>query len=564
MRRRVVAPVRDRCGRARSCASRRGAGRSRSRRAHAVHCSPNLTPMSRFRPTSTSTADAYRRRIRVETVEPGVVVRAARGRLPPLRRHAAPRRRRSCESVEAESHRWPWTTCPGRGRAAAAARGDAAVAAVHGRRRVDRPEAELHASVRHRVLRDHARGTAARAATRQYDLEIPRRDIDDGRDARAPVGRRRARAWRGRSDVERHRRRRSRRSTPRRGRAGSCAGPTRRCPKTTPSAAITLRRACDIGMGRGMDLDGVPVAVQLPAIDGRHLPHDAARRRRGRVPPRRLDPRLRRAPRAPAYRPNAESVAVRRSASRSRQAVDRFRRAAPRRDDHAGHAERPPSAATSSRDVDRAAEHDLERRRVAAVLGEQPAQRRDLRGGRLERVAHADPAVAEPRRAPQRGLRLAADEDRRPRLLHRLRFEHDFVEREELAVVRDRLFGPQPLADRDRFVDAPATRREVELRPRPTPPRATTRRCRTRSGRPRGCRRVCTPRAVVNGWRSPMLNTCVPSRSALGAAREVTEVRERVVDRRVGRHRRMVLARDAASSTSSRVNTRCSGSHTDS
>jgi hypothetical protein len=30
--------------------------------------------------------------------------------------------------------------------------------------------------------------------------------------------------------------------------------------------AITLRRASDIGMGRGMNLDGVPIANQLPAV----------------------------------------------------------------------------------------------------------------------------------------------------------------------------------------------------------------------------------------------------------------------------------------------------------
>jgi hypothetical protein len=30
--------------------------------------------------------------------------------------------------------------------------------------------------------------------------------------------------------------------------------------------AITLRRACDIGMGRNMDLDAVPVADQLPVV----------------------------------------------------------------------------------------------------------------------------------------------------------------------------------------------------------------------------------------------------------------------------------------------------------
>jgi hypothetical protein len=30
--------------------------------------------------------------------------------------------------------------------------------------------------------------------------------------------------------------------------------------------AITLRRACDIGMGRGMDLDSIPVASDLPPM----------------------------------------------------------------------------------------------------------------------------------------------------------------------------------------------------------------------------------------------------------------------------------------------------------
>ena len=55
-------------------------------------------------------------------------------------------------------------------------------------------------------------------------------------------------------------------------------------------------------------------------------------------------------------------------------------------------------------------------------------------------------------------------------------------------MVRDRLLGPEPLADLDRLVDAPAARREVELRSRPTPPRARSRRCRTRTGRSRRCR----------------------------------------------------------------------------
>ena len=39
-------------------------------------------------------------------------------------------------------------------------------------------------------------------------------------------------------------------------------------PEDDAECAIVLRRACDIGMGRGMDLDAVPVADQLPQIDG--------------------------------------------------------------------------------------------------------------------------------------------------------------------------------------------------------------------------------------------------------------------------------------------------------
>ena len=36
-------------------------------------------------------------------------------------------------------------------------------------------------------------------------------------------------------------------------------------PEDDAECAIALRRACDIGMGRGMDLDGVPVADAAPA-----------------------------------------------------------------------------------------------------------------------------------------------------------------------------------------------------------------------------------------------------------------------------------------------------------
>ena len=35
-------------------------------------------------------------------------------------------------------------------------------------------------------------------------------------------------------------------------------------PEDDAERAITLRRACDIGMGRGMNLDAIPVASDLP------------------------------------------------------------------------------------------------------------------------------------------------------------------------------------------------------------------------------------------------------------------------------------------------------------
>jgi hypothetical protein len=37
-------------------------------------------------------------------------------------------------------------------------------------------------------------------------------------------------------------------------------------PEADAENAITLRRAADIGMGRGMDLEAVPVAAELPAV----------------------------------------------------------------------------------------------------------------------------------------------------------------------------------------------------------------------------------------------------------------------------------------------------------
>ena len=361
------------------------------------------------------------------------------------------------------------------------------------------------------------------------------------------LGRRRAaRGTRGRSTGRELRRRPAAVHARRRGAAASCAGPTRRSRPRTAEAAIVLRRACDIGMGRGMDLDGDRRSpTSSPEIMAGICYTMQPERHAGRVPQRGLDPRLRRPPRrrcsldatAPTWtcEPHAVSAGSRPTrVGEAAQAVDRLGRAAPRRDDQAGDAEVLPARARRRGDVDRAAEADLERLVgvAARTRVEQRAQPRDLRRRRLERVRHADPAVAEAGGAAQRGVALAADEDRRPRLLHRLRLEHDLVEVEELAVVR------RPSASvhsRLQTSIASSTRRPrvaKSSRPRPTPPRASSRRCRTRSGRRETMSSVCTPRAATNGWRSPMLYTWVPSRMRSVRAGEEREVRERVEDRR--------------------------------
>src|SRR5690606_21137110 len=103
---------------------------------------------------------------------------------------------------------------------------------------------------------------------------------------------------------------------------------------------------------------------------------------------------------------------------------------------------------------DRAPEADLERRGVATGLVEELAQATDLRRRRLEVVGHADPAVAVARGAPQRGPALPADQDGWPGPLHRLREEHDAVEREVLAAVADLVLGPEALAHLEALVDA--------------------------------------------------------------------------------------------------------------
>ena len=211
------------------------------------------------RPDFDLDADAYRRRVRVAAVEPGVVVSDLQDDFHHFvitLRHDGER----IESVTAVSQRWPWSTCPD--------------AAVPLRKLAGMPlERRFTAAGRwtdpkrnctHQFdAACHAITHAAwRRSERVYDLEVPRRDPVTGAsrcrlwvdgelalswdvtwegivDAPAPFD---VAPWKG----------------------GFMRWADATLAEDDAERAITLRRACDIGMGRGMDLDAVPVASELP------------------------------------------------------------------------------------------------------------------------------------------------------------------------------------------------------------------------------------------------------------------------------------------------------------
>ena len=128
--------------------------------------------------------------------------------------------------------------------------------ALHRGGPLDRPEAELHPPVRRGVPRDHPRGVAARpsaSTTSRCRGATPRPAASrcrlwvDGEPA-PRLGRRRGRASSAPTRAVR------RRAVERRLHA---LGRRARSPEDDAERAITLRRACDIGMGRGMDLDAI-------------------------------------------------------------------------------------------------------------------------------------------------------------------------------------------------------------------------------------------------------------------------------------------------------------------
>ncbi len=204
-------------------------------------------------------ADAYRRRIHVATVAPGVVRSALEDdfhHFVVTLRHDGER----VESVDCESRRWPWSTCPD--------------AALPLRKLAMMPLSRRFTAAGRwtdpKQNCTHQFDTACYAIThaasgrteRTYDVEVPRREPATGAShvrvwvdgdlrlawqlhwsgivgAEAPFD---AAPWRG----------------------GFMRWADATLPEDDAEIAITLRRASDIGMGRGMDLDAIPVAKNLP------------------------------------------------------------------------------------------------------------------------------------------------------------------------------------------------------------------------------------------------------------------------------------------------------------
>ena len=206
-------------------------------------------------------SDSYRRRIRVHTVEPGVVV----SELEDDFHHFVVTLGHDGEKVtscENTSYRWPWSTCPD--------------AAIPLRQLVGMPLSRRFTAAGKwtdpKQNCTHQFDVACHAIThaawgreaRVYDVEVPRRDPETGAtQVRLWVDGELRHSWAidfgGIVDPPP-----PFDEAPWRGGFMRWADAT--LPEDDAECAIVIRRACDIGMGRGMDLDAVPVADQLPQI----------------------------------------------------------------------------------------------------------------------------------------------------------------------------------------------------------------------------------------------------------------------------------------------------------
>ncbi len=166
-------------------------------------------------------------------------------------------------TVTSESVRAPWTTCPAAGVQLQALVGAplsdrCLVVATH-------TQSDQHCThqldVATLAVAHAARVTAGGAARRQYDIEVPfglldgqRRTVTLARDGQALL------AW----ELEgRHIR------TPvpwSEAQGGFARWADANFDADTAEAAIVLKRACSIGMSRGMDLDSYPTLADMPGL----------------------------------------------------------------------------------------------------------------------------------------------------------------------------------------------------------------------------------------------------------------------------------------------------------
>jgi hypothetical protein len=206
-------------------------------------------------------ADAYRRRIVINTFAPGHVVADLEDDFHHFLvtlRHDGSR----VESVECESRRWPWSTCPGAAESLRALAGMPLAERFTAAAQWTDPkqncthqfDAACHAITHARWGREH----------RRYDIEVPMRDPASGATrVRLWVdGALRlvwSLTWNGIAEP-----------SPPFDTAPWKGGFMRWADATLPpddaECAIVLRRASDIGMGRAMDLDSVPRADELPPM----------------------------------------------------------------------------------------------------------------------------------------------------------------------------------------------------------------------------------------------------------------------------------------------------------
>jgi hypothetical protein len=208
-------------------------------------------------------AGAYRRRIRTVTLEPGTVW----GGLEDDFHHFEVTIRHDgavVTDLEMEAKRWPWATCPEAGEPLRSLIGMelsercTAVAEVMDPRLCCTHQFDLAG-----LCVSHA---ARGVERRQYDIELPPphdwiaqpRLWQDGElvlEFRLAVGRSRTRDLLAPEPLT---------EAPWRG--GFIAWADEHLPAEDAERAIVLRRSCDIGMGRSMDLEAIPVAVELGPI----------------------------------------------------------------------------------------------------------------------------------------------------------------------------------------------------------------------------------------------------------------------------------------------------------